>query len=45
MINSQADRAIVNPNIGVDGKLDEFCTAFADVGEIVTKSYGPLGVF
>ena len=33
MIDGQPERAIVNPITGVDSKMNEFCTAFADLRE------------
>ena len=33
MIDGQPERAIVNPFTGADGKIDEFCTAFANLRE------------
>ena len=33
MIDGQPERAIVNPITGVDSKIDDFCTAFANLRE------------
>ena len=33
MIDGQPERAIINPFTGVDSKINEFCTAFADLRE------------